>query len=105
MRIGVPAETAEGETRVAATRETVKKLVGQGHVVMVQAGAGDAASVDDDAYTGEGAQIVDAATAWGAPLVLKVQAPSASELASMTAGATLVGMLNPFDRDGIQRLA
>ena len=105
MRVGVPAETAAGETRVAATPETVKKLVAQGHTVCVQSGAGVQASAVDDAYRAAGAEIVDAVTALGADLVLKVQAPSESELGAMKAGATLVGMLNPFDTEGLQRLA
>lgn len=105
MRIGVPAETAVGETRVAATPETVKKLVAQGHSVCVQAGAGSAASAVDDAYVAAGAEIVDAAAALGAGLVLKVQPPAAGELAAMKSGATLIGMLNPFDADGLQRMA
>ena len=105
MRIGVPAETAALETRVAATPETVKKLVAQGHTVLVQSGAGVAASAPDEAYRAAGAEIVDADAALGAELVLKVRAPSADELARMKSGATLVGMLNPFDAEGLQRLA
>lgn len=105
MRIGVPAETAALETRVAATPETVKKLVAQGHTVLVQSGAGVAASAPDEAYRAAGAEIVDADAALGAELVLKVRAPSADELARMKPGATLVGMLNPFDAEGLQRLA
>ncbi len=105
MRIGVPAETAAGETRVAATPETVKKLVAQGHTLCIQSEAGIAASAVDDAYRAAGAEIVDASVALGADLVLKVQPPSPAELAGMKRGATLVGMLNPFDAEGLQRLA
>jgi NAD(P) transhydrogenase subunit alpha len=105
MRIGVPAETAALETRVAATPETVKKLVAQGHTMLVQSGAGVAASAPDEGYRAAGAEIVDADAALGAELVLKVRAPSADELARMKPGATLVGMLNPFDAEGLQRLA
>ncbi|TSE23536.1 NAD(P) transhydrogenase subunit alpha part 1 [Tepidimonas sediminis] len=105
MRIGVPAETAALETRVAVTPETARKLVAQGHTVLVQAGAGVASSAPDEAYRAAGAEIVDAAAALGADLVLKVRGPSADELAQMKAGATLVGMLNPFDAEGLQRLA
>jgi NAD(P) transhydrogenase subunit alpha len=105
MLIGVPAETLAGETRVAVTPETAKKLVAQGHVVRVQAGAGLAASATDAAYEAAGAQITDAAGALGADLVLKVRSPQASELPLMKAGATLVGMLNPFDAEGLQALA
>ena len=105
MQIGVPAETAAGETRVAVTPETVKKLIAQGHTVRVQTGAGVHASVTDAAYAAAGAEICDAAAALASPLVLKVVAPSAQELSHMVSGAALVGMLNPFDADGLARMA
>ena len=105
MLIGVPAETTAGETRVAVTPETAKKIIAQGHTVHVQSGAGVAASVTDAAYEAVGAQITDAAGALGADLVLKVRAPSATELSHMKSGSALVGMLNPFDADGLQRIA
>jgi len=105
MLIGVPAETAAGETRVAVTPETAKKIIAQGHTVKVQSGAGLAASVTDAAYEAAGAHITDAATALGAELVLKVRAPSAAELSHTKTGSALVGMLNPFDAEGLQRIA
>ena len=105
MLIGVPAETAAGETRVAVTPETAKKIIAQGHTVAVQSGAGVAASVTDAAYEAVGAQITDAAGALGAELVLKVRAPSAAELKRMKSGSALVGMLNPFDAEGLQAIA
>ena len=105
MQIGVPAETANGETRVAATPETVKKLIAQGHTVRVQSGAGIRASVTDEAFAAAGAEICDVAAALSSALVLKVVAPSAAELAHMKTGAALVGMLNPFDAEGLARMA
>ena len=105
MLIGVPAETTAGETRVAVTPETAKKYVAQGHTVRVQAGAGVAASATDDAYRAVGAEVVDAAAAFAADLVLKVRTPSAPELALMKPGTALVGMLNPFDADGLAAMA
>ena len=105
MLIGVPLETATGETRVAVTPETAKKLAAQGHTVRVQSDAGIAASVTDAAYTAAGAEITDAAGAFGCDLVLKVRSPSDAEAAQMRPGTTLVGMLNPFDTEGLQRLA
>jgi NAD(P) transhydrogenase subunit alpha len=105
MEIGVPLETAAGETRVAVTPETAKKYKAQGHVVKIQSGAGRAASVPDEAYAAVGAQITDAAGAFGCALVLKVRSPSAAELALMKPGTTLVGMLDPFNRDGLDQLA
>ena len=105
MLIGVPLETVAGETRVAVTPETAKKLVAQGHTVCVQAGAGISASVTDQAYAAAGAQVTDVAGAMACDLVLKVRAPSSDELATMKSGAALVGMLNPFDKEGLARIA
>jgi H+-translocating NAD(P) transhydrogenase subunit alpha len=105
MLIGVPLETAAGETRVAVTPETAKKLKAQGHVLHVQSGAGVAASATDDAYVAAGAEITDRAGAFAADLVLKVRSPDADELSLMKPGTRLVGMLNPFDRDNLGRLA
>ena len=105
MQIGIPAETTASETRVAVTPETAKKYVAQGHQVRVQSGAGVAANAPDEAYRASGAEIVDAATAFASDLVLKVRAPNAAELALMKPGTALVGMLNPFDAEGLARMA
>jgi len=104
MKIGVPAESRPGETRVAATPETVKKLAVK-HQVIVQAGAGIPASVTDEAYAAAGATIGTAAEALGAEMVLKVRAPNAEERSLMKPGAVLVGMLNPFDGENIAAMA
>ena len=104
MKIGVPAESRPGETRVAATPETVKKLAVK-HQVIVQAGAGISASVTDEAYAAAGATIGTAAEALGAEMVLKVRAPNAEERAQMKPGAVLVGMLNPFDGENTAAMA
>jgi len=101
MRIGVPAETRPGETRVAATAETVKKLVAARHELLVQAGAGVASGQTDEAYIAAGATLVDARAALAADMVLKVRSPQADELAQMKRGGALVGMLEPFNADGI----
>ena len=105
MQIGIPTETLAGETRVAVTPETAKKLKAQGHSIHIQSGAGIAASVTDEAYLAAGAEITDRAGALGADLVLKVRAPQADELALMKPGAALVGMLNPFDAAGLASIA
>ncbi len=105
MLIGIPTETTPRETRVAATPETVKKLLATGHQVRVQSGAGISASVIDEAYVAAGAIIVDRAVAFGCNLVVKVRSPSLDELALMKRGTALVGMLDPFDVDGVARLA
>jgi NAD(P) transhydrogenase subunit alpha len=104
MRISVPAETRPGETRVAATPETVKKLAAK-HQVLVQAGAGLAASVTDEAYVAAGAQIVSASEVWAADVILKVRAPNADERAQIKPGTVVIGMLNPFDADNNAAMA
>jgi NAD(P) transhydrogenase subunit alpha len=104
MRIGIPAESRPGETRVAATPETVKKLAAR-HQVLVGAGAGIKASIPDAAYEAAGATIVDAATALAADMVLKVRSPDSGERAQMRPGAVLVGMLNPFDTENLAAMA
>lgn len=97
MRIGIPRETRDGETRVAATPETVKKYVATGHQVLIERQAGKAAHFDDGAYEQAGAVLTDSNDALGADLVLKVRAPNAEELSKMRRTACLVGMLDPFD--------
>lgn len=104
MRIGIPRESRAGETRVAATPETIKKLAAK-HIVLVESGAGAAAFFTDHAYIAAGAQIVDQQTTFAADLILKVHAPSDSELSLMKPGSVLVGMLNPFDKAKIAQLA
>jgi NAD(P) transhydrogenase subunit alpha len=104
MLIGIPAETRPGETRVAATPETVKKLASK-HQVVVQAGAGLGARIADQAYLDAGAALGTAGDVLRADLVLKVRAPDPEQLAQMRAGTTLVGMLNPFDGAALALLA
>jgi proton-translocating NAD(P)+ transhydrogenase subunit alpha len=104
VRIGVPRETAEGERRVALVPEVVAKLVEAGHEVVVERGAGGAASFEDDAYEEAGAKLAE--SAWDADVVVKVQKPSAEEVGRLHSGAVLIGFLQPLtDREGIERLA
>jgi NAD(P) transhydrogenase subunit alpha len=105
MHIGVPAETRANEARVAATPETVKKLVSQGHRVTVQRGAGVPASYIDDAFAAAGAELVDVNTAFAADLVLKVHSPNEAELLLLKSGAVVAGMLDPFNAENNARLA
>jgi NAD(P) transhydrogenase subunit alpha len=90
---------------VAATPETVKKYLSGKHTVMVERGAGDQAHFPDQAYEQAGAVMVDSAQALGCDIVLKVRAPSAVELSHMKPKSVLVGMLDPFDQEGLARLA
>jgi NAD(P) transhydrogenase subunit alpha len=106
MIIGIPRETRVGETRVAATPETVKKLAASGkHDIVVESGAGVASSIPDADYQGAGARIADAAAALGADIVLKVRGPSADELPLLKRGALLIGLLDPFDTTAIASYA
>ncbi len=105
MQIGVPAETRAGETRVAATAETVKKLAGSGHRLLVESGAGASAAQTDEMYRTAGAEIVDRATALQAEIVLKVRTPQPDEIAAMRSGTVLVGMLEPFNDEGIAAMS
>jgi H+-translocating NAD(P) transhydrogenase subunit alpha len=106
MLIGIPRETRPGETRVAATPETLKKLLASGkHEAVVETGAGMASSVSDAAYEAVGARIADARAALAADLVLKVRAPTGDELAALAGGASLVGLLDPFDTAGLEAIA
>ena len=105
MKIGIPAETRQGETRVAATPETVKKLLAAHHTVVVQSGAGVAASITDDAFAAAGAQIGTAADAFGVQMVLKVRAPTTDEFSMLQSGTVVIGMLNPFDADSVAAMA
>src|SRR6266853_2861631 len=106
MIIGIPRETRPGETRVAATPETVKKLAASGkHQLAVETGAGTLSSIPDADFQNAGARIVDAGEAWGADIVLKVRGPTAEELPKLKRGAMLVGLLNPFDVAAIESIA
>ena len=100
----MPRETADDERRVALVPEVVEKLVAAGGFeVVVEAGAGEAASFPDSAYTEAGAQLGDWA---GTDLVVKVQKPREEEAARLRDGQVLIGFLQPLtDRDGIDALA
>jgi NAD(P) transhydrogenase subunit alpha len=99
MKIAVVRETAPGETRVAATPETVKKFIGLGAEVAVESGAGEAASVSDADYEAAGATISARGKALdGADLILCVDGPEAANLKGAKSGTLLVGALDPFRR-------
>ena len=116
MKIGIPKERREHESRVAATPETVKKYLGLGFEVAVETGAGVGASFTDQAYREAGATIApDAkATLRDADIVLKVRSPLSpgepgaeglDELAAMKSGALLLAMLSPYNaKDRIAQL-
>ena len=108
MKLAVPKETHPGETRVAATPESVKKLKGLGLDVVIQAGAGVHARFSDADYLAAGASIApDAATALeGAAVVFKVRGPKGAETALFKKGAVLAALLSPYtEQDAIRALA
>jgi alanine dehydrogenase len=92
--VGVPCEIKTAEYRVALTPDGVTELRAHGHDVLVEHGAGEGSSIHDDDYAAAGAQLVDAATAWGAQLVVKVKEPQASEFASLRADQILFTYLH-----------
>ena len=108
LRIGVPREVFPGERRVATVPDVVGKLIKLGFGVTVQSGAGDEASIGDDAYRGAGAAIVpDAAGIWSAAdIVLKVRAPTPDEVKMMREGQILVSFIWPAQNaELLQQLA
>jgi NAD(P) transhydrogenase subunit alpha len=97
VKIAVLKEQAAGESRVAATPETVKKFIALGAELAIEAGAGRGASYADAEYQAAGAALGDrAATLAGADIILGVQGPDAASLAGAAPGAWLVASLNPF---------
>jgi NAD(P) transhydrogenase subunit alpha len=106
--LAVTKERRAGETRVAVTPDAAKKLLAPGFDVVVEAGAGLAASVPDADYAAAGAKVAATATEAlaAADLVLKVRAPADEEIAVLKRGAIVVGLLNPFqDREALGELA
>jgi NAD(P) transhydrogenase subunit alpha len=95
QRLGVVAESAAGETRVAATPATVRQLVSLGYEVMVESGAGAKASFPDDAYAEAGAKVGSHEDCWQSDIVVKVNAPTDGEVAELRDGATLIGLISP----------
>jgi NAD(P) transhydrogenase subunit alpha len=101
MRIAIPAETEQGETRVAATPDTVKKLVGLGATVCVGAGAGLAAGIPDADYEAAGATVAPTPREVldGAEVVLKVRRPTESELKDYRQGAIVIAVMEPYGNE------
>jgi NAD(P) transhydrogenase subunit alpha len=108
MRIGIPTEIRPGETRVAATPETVKKLAAATfHSVTVQSGAGAGANIPDSDFAAAGAAIAgSAADVYAqAELLLKVRGPDACEVALLRPGTMVIGLLSPHERSNLEALA
>ncbi|MEG3172334.1 NAD(P) transhydrogenase subunit alpha [Sphingomonas sp. ZB1N12] len=107
MKIAVLKEQADGERRVSATPETVKKFIALGATLAVETGAGETASIADAAYADAGASVGDrAGTLAGADIVLGVQGPDPASLGGVAPGGWIVASLNPFsDRSRIEAYA
>jgi H+-translocating NAD(P) transhydrogenase subunit alpha len=102
MKVGVPRETTQGERRVALVPDIVGKLAQAGFDVVVEPGAGAAASFTDDAFRDAGATLGDP---WDTELVAKVRKPTGEELERLRDGQVLIGFLQPLtDAEGIERL-
>ena len=103
MKLAIPKERRPNELRVAATPDTVKKLIALGFDVVVESGAGTASSITDDAYRAAGAIVAaeETQTLGNADIVLKVQRPISAaegldEYAMLKSGVVLIGMLTPY---------
>jgi NAD(P) transhydrogenase subunit alpha len=96
ITVGIPKESNPGETRVAATPDSVKRLVKGGFDIKIQEGAGSLAGFRDEDYDAVGAKIVSGAEAWVVDLVAKVAAPSANEASAIQSGVMLVSLLEPY---------
>jgi NAD(P) transhydrogenase subunit alpha len=107
MRIGVPMETVEGERRVALVPEVVRRLVGVGHVVVVECGAGAGAMIADGQFGEAGASLTgDVAVVWRCEVVVKVAPPLAEEVVRLGRDGVLIGFLAPLSNaDGVRALA
>ncbi|MGW2946144.1 Re/Si-specific NAD(P)(+) transhydrogenase subunit alpha, partial [Streptomyces sp. NPDC001226] len=98
QQVGVVTESTAGETRVAATPDSVRRLLSLGYEVVVEPGAGAASGFSDDAYNEAGARVGDA---WQADVVLKVNAPSHEEIQKLRDGAVLIGLIAPAHNPGL----
>lgn len=97
MKVGIARETADGERRVAIVPEVIGRLKTAGLEVLVEAGAGSAAHLPDDAYSAAGASVVPTRELYGqADIVVRVQKPSADEVKRLRKGQTLIGLLQPL---------
>ena len=102
MRIAVARELEPGETRVAATPETVKKMKALGADVAVEPGAGANAGIPDAEFTTAGAAVASGAVK-DADIVLKVRRPAPSELSGYKRGALVIAMMDPYGQDAAVR--
>jgi NAD(P) transhydrogenase subunit alpha len=99
MKIAIPAEAEADEPRVAATPDTVKRMLALGAEVVVEKGAGMRAGIPDSDFTAAGAEVANGAAVKGAAVVLKVRRPGRAELRDYEPNALVIGMLDPYGND------
>ncbi|MFQ6276853.1 NAD(P) transhydrogenase subunit alpha [Acinetobacter johnsonii] len=104
MQIGIPAETVVGENRVAATPETVKKLISAGHSVVIERRAGVKAAYIDSAYEQVGATQTDDAYT-GSQMILKVRAPQGAEIQKLAPNTSVIAMFDPYRNTELDQFA
>jgi NAD(P) transhydrogenase subunit alpha len=106
MRVGVPNQSAAGETRVAITPDVVRRLANRKVDVLLESGAGAGAHLSDAAFQEAGASVGSAEDAWGSEIVAVVRAPAADAIGRLSRGAVVIGFLNPLvDADTARALA
>ena len=105
MIIGILKETKSNESRVAASLETAKKLIGLNHKVIVESGAGILSFIQDADYQNLGVKIVSRQEVFDAEIILVVNAPSAADIENLKPNQILIGMLEPFNKELTTQLA
>ncbi len=101
MRVGVPGESLLGETLVSMTPKSVAQVVALGYAVVVEPGAGAGAKFGDEAYVTAGAAMASSDEVWSSDVVLKVNQPTAAEIARLQAGAVVVARMALGDQPGL----
>lgn len=104
MQIGIPTESIHGEHRVAATPETVKKLIHAGHQVVLERGAGTKAAYLDESYLQVGAKITEDAYQ-GSDIILKVRAPQGTEIQKLPQGSCVIALFDPYRNTELEQFA
>jgi len=101
MRIGVPAEQAIGERRVALAPDAIRKLIKRGHSVVVERGAGAGSRIADEAFEAAGATLVSRQEAWQGEIVVKIDPPTLPEVALLSDGGKTISLLYPHQREDV----
>jgi len=100
MLIGIPKESRAGETRVAGTPDSIRKLLKKGFTFRVEKSAGLLAKFPDELYKMDGVEVTSADAVYGCDIVLKFHKPNASEIGMLKKGSLLISYLEPYNKDG-----